>query len=196
MIRRGEVREGKTLVALLLEVERRTRPECTMSDRRRARRRRIPFVRSAVLEVDGRNHIVALTDLSPEGAFLSTRLAVRPEQKLRCGWCCPATAARSRSPAAWSGAASDSSRPPGGRRAWRSSSRASTASVIRRVEEFALEGFLPSPEPPPAAHYEYRTLDRPELSVEELNQLGLDGWLLASALRSPAGVRLILVREL
>jgi hypothetical protein len=71
-----------------------------------------------------------------------------------------------------------------------------TAPVIRRVEEFALEGFLPSPEPPPAAHYEYRTLDRPELSVEELNQLGLDGWLLASALRSPAGVRLILVREL
>ena len=68
--------------------------------------------------------------------------------------------------------------------------------MIRRVEEFAQEGFLPNPEPPPSTHYEYRTLDRPELSVEELNQLGMDGWKLASALRSPAGVRLILLREL
>ncbi len=52
-------------------------------DRRRARRRRLPFVRSAVLEVDGRSHIVALLDLSPEGAFLSTRLEVDPAQKMR-----------------------------------------------------------------------------------------------------------------
>jgi hypothetical protein len=168
----------------------------TVSDRRRARRRRIPFVRSAVLEVDGQGHIVALTDLSPEGAFLSARLLVRPEQKLRLRLVLPrdsrevALACR----LVWR---SERFEPATGRPAGLAVLfEGLTASVIRRVEEFALEGFLPSPEPPPAAHYEYRTLDRPELSVEELNQLGLDGWLLASALRSPAGVRLILVREL
>ena len=168
----------------------------TVSDRRRARRRRIPFVRSAVLEVDGQGHIVALTDLSPEGAFLSARLLVRPEQKLRLRLVLPrdsrevALACRM----VWR---SERFEPATGRPAGLAVLfEGLTASVIRRVEEFALEGFLPSPEPPPAAHYEYRTLDRPELSVEELNQLGLDGWLLASALRSPAGVRLILVREL
>jgi hypothetical protein len=168
----------------------------TVSDRRRARRRRIPFVRSAVLEVDGQGHIVALTDLSPEGAFLSARLLVRPEQKLRLRLVLPrdsrevALACR----LVWR---SERFEPATGRPAGLAVLfEGLTAPVIRRVEEFALEGFLPSPEPPPAAHYEYRTLDRPELSVEELNQLGLDGWLLASALRSPAGVRLILVREL
>ncbi len=168
----------------------------TVSDRRRARRRRIPFVRSAFLEVDGQGHIVALTDLSPEGAFLSARLLVRPEQKLRLRLVLPrdsrevALACR----LVWR---SERFEPATGRPAGLAVLfEGLTAPVIRRVEEFALEGFLPSPEPPPAAHYEYRTLDRPELSVEELNQLGLDGWLLASALRSPAGVRLILVREL
>ena len=165
-------------------------------DRRRARRRRIPFVRSAVLEVDGRGHIVALTDLSPEGAFLSARLAIRPDQKLRLRLVLPrdshevVLACR----LVWRSERFDAGtgRPAGLAVIFEGLS----ASVIRRVEEFALEGFLPNPEPHPVSHYEYRTLDRPELSVEELNELGLDGWKLASALRSPAGVRLILVRRL
>lgn len=34
----------------------------------------LPFGRSAVLEVDGRNHIVSLIDLSRSGAYLGTRI--------------------------------------------------------------------------------------------------------------------------
>lgn len=48
-----------------------------VDERRRDNRRMLPFGRSAVLEVDGRNHIVSLVDLSRGGAYLGTRL--RPE---------------------------------------------------------------------------------------------------------------------
>ncbi len=40
----------------------------------RARRRRLPFGRAAVLSVEGRDHIVGLADVSATGAFLITRL--------------------------------------------------------------------------------------------------------------------------
>lgn len=168
----------------------------TTRDRRRARRRRLPYVRSAVLEVDGRDHIVALVDLSPEGAFLSTRVAADPEQKLRLRLVLPrdgrevVIACR----LVWRSERFDAAR---GRPAGIAVAFVGLdAAVIRRVEEFAMEGFLPDPEPPPPSHYEYRSLDRPEVSVEELNHLGLDGWRLASVVPSPAGVRLILVRRL
>ncbi len=39
----------------------------------RARRRKLPFGRAAVLSVDGREHIVGLADVSATGAFLVTR---------------------------------------------------------------------------------------------------------------------------
>ena len=39
----------------------------------RARRRKLPFGRAAVLAVDGRDHIVGLADVSATGAFLITR---------------------------------------------------------------------------------------------------------------------------
>jgi PilZ domain-containing protein len=156
----------------------------------------MPFVRSAVLEVDGRSHIVALTDLSPEGAFLSTRLDLRPEQKLRLRLVLPRDSREVTIDCqlVWRSDRFDVStgRPAG------SAVRFDTLgpSIVRRVEEFALEGFRPSPAPAPAAHFEYRVLERPDLNAAELNELGLDGWQLASALRSPAGVRLILFRQL
>jgi len=34
----------------------------------------LPFGRSAVLEIEGRNHIVSLIDLSRSGAYLGTRI--------------------------------------------------------------------------------------------------------------------------
>ena len=42
----------------------------TAEERRGSRRRRLAFVKSAVLEVGSRSHLVALADLAPEGAFL------------------------------------------------------------------------------------------------------------------------------
>jgi hypothetical protein len=43
-------------------------------ERRRDTRRMLPFGRSAVLEVGGRQHIVSLIDLSRSGAYLGTRI--------------------------------------------------------------------------------------------------------------------------
>lgn len=40
----------------------------------RARRRKLPFGRAAVMAVEGRDHIVGLADVSATGAFLVTRL--------------------------------------------------------------------------------------------------------------------------
>ena len=47
-----------------------------MKERRQHHRRVLPFVRSAVLELEGHNHIVAVADISAEGAFLSTQVEV------------------------------------------------------------------------------------------------------------------------
>ena len=70
------------------------------------------------------------------------------------------------------------------------------ASVSRRIEEFTREGFLPASEPTPAAHYEYRLLERRDVDLQELNRLGLDGWLLVTALPSGQGYKLVLQRRL
>lgn len=167
-----------------------------MNERRRSRRRSIPFVRSAVLEVDGRSHIVALLDLSPEGAFLSTRTAIDPKQSLCLRIVLPRRGREVALPCelVWR---SDRFDPASGRPAGVAVRfHGLDAAVIRRVEEFALEGFLPVPEPVPAAHYEYRVLERKDVDVEELNRLGRDGWKLASALPSASGLRLVLLRRL
>ncbi len=167
-----------------------------MNERRRARRRSIPFVRSAVLEVEGRSHIVAVLDLGPDGAFLQTRTAVEPSQAVQLRMVLPRSGQEVNLPCqvVWRSEKFDaaSGRPAGLAVRFHSLE----ASVVRRVEEFALEGFLPTPDPVPNTHYEYRVLDRKEVEVEELNRLGRDGWRLASALPQPDGVRLILLRRL
>ena len=167
-----------------------------MNDRRRGRRRSIPFVRSAVLEVGARNHIVALTDLGPEGAFLSTRISFDSSLPLSLKLVLPRDGREVSIPC---------------KVVWRSERfEAATgrpagiavrflgldASVIRRVEEFSMEGFLPASDPIPSEHFEYRILERPALSGEDLNRLGLDGWELAAALPSNGGVQLIFLRRL
>lgn len=148
-----------------------------------------------MLEVDGRSHIVAVTDLSPEGAFLSTRVRVSPNSAVKLKMVLPRDGREVTLPC----------------RLVRSSgtvdaatSRAGVAvrfhgldaAVVRRVEEFALEGFLPTLEPVPTDHVEYRLVELPEIDVKELNRLGLDGWVLAAALPTGKGVRFILMRRL
>ena len=51
-------------------------------DRRRGRRRRLPFGRGAILESAVSNHVVAVVDLSVGGAYLATRAEVFPGQSL------------------------------------------------------------------------------------------------------------------
>jgi hypothetical protein len=167
-----------------------------VNDRRKARRRSIPFVRSAVLEVDGRNHIVAVTDLGPDGAFLSTHVAVTPEHHLQLRIILPRDGREVALPCqlVWGSDRFDAAtgRPAGVAVRFQGLDGA----VVRRVEEFAMEGFLPNPDPPPGEHYEYRVIELPDLDPEELNRLGRDGWSLATALPSAAGIRLVLSRRL
>lgn len=51
-------------------------------DRRRGRRRRLPFGRGAVLDSTISSHVVAVVDLSIGGAYLATRATVFPGQSL------------------------------------------------------------------------------------------------------------------
>jgi Tfp pilus assembly protein PilZ len=153
-------------------------------------------VRSGVFESGGRNHIVQVTDLGPEGAFLSTRLAVEIGQKAVLRMVLPRGGQEMPLPC---------------QVVWRteaSSARGSTpagiavrfqgleAAVARRVEDFATEGLRPDPAPAPSERFEYRVLDVAELDEAELGRLGLDGWQLSSALAVENGVRLILLRRL
>jgi hypothetical protein len=52
-------------------------------EKRRAPRRKLPFGRTAVLEIAGRAHLVALVDVSVSGAYLATRSAVPKGGSLR-----------------------------------------------------------------------------------------------------------------
>ena len=167
-----------------------------MNDRRLSRRRRLPFVRSGVFELGGRNHIVQVTDLGPEGAFLSTRLAADVGEKgvlrmvlprdgrevpLPCQvvWRSEASGARGSTPAGIA-----------------VRFQGLDAAVARRVEDFATEGLRPDPDPAPPERFEYRVLEVAELDEADLGRLGLDGWQLSSALPVAQGLRLILLRRL
>ena len=133
-----------------------------MTERRRVRRRRIPFVRSAVLGVGERTHVVSLLDLGPEGAFLATRLEVPDEEadRLVLRLVIPRQGTEETVPCSlvWRNDSFDASsgRPAGiavrfGRL---------EPDVLRRIEEFAADGFLPGADPSPWEHLEYRVLER------------------------------------
>jgi PilZ domain len=153
-------------------------------------------VRSAVLEVEGRNHIVAVTDLGPQGAFLRTRVAVDAKQRLRLRIILPRDGREIALPCELVRRAEQFDAATGYPAGVAVRFHGLDAAAIRRVEEFAMEGFLPSPEPTPEEHYEYRVLERPEVDADELNRLGRDGWNLASTMQTSGGVRLVLSRRL
>ena len=166
------------------------------SDRRRSRRRRMPFVRSAILEVGERSSLVIVSDLSPEGAFLATRVPMDPSDSAVLKLVVPRDGRILSLPChvlRQTKAFDAQSGLPSGMAV---KFRGLDAAAVRRIEEFAMEGFLPSVEPTPQDHFEYRSLERFTVDVEELNSLGLDGWQLVSALPSANGFQLVLVRRL
>jgi hypothetical protein len=68
--------------------------------------------------------------------------------------------------------------------------------VRRRVASFARERLGPAPQPAPTERYEYRVAERSEIRHDELNRLGLDGWLLTTTLSTKDGVLLVFARRL
>jgi hypothetical protein len=169
-----------------------------MTERRRVRRRRIPFVRSAVLGVGERTHVVSLLDLGPEGAFLATRLEVPDEEadRLVLRLVIPRQGTEETVPCSlvWRNESFDASsgRPAG--IAVRFGPL--EPDVLRRIEEFAADGFLPGTDPSPWEHLEYRVLERFRVDERELNTMGLDGWELCSTRNIPAGVQMVFLRRL
>jgi len=167
-----------------------------MKERRNARRRRLPFVRGGVLESSGRDHIVSVTDLGPNGAFLATRVAVPVGGRAVLRIVLPS----------------------GGREValpcevvWRAASPVAPtritglavrfhdldAKTARRVAASAEEGLRSAtPVADAAPRFEYRVMEAPDLDEAELNRLGLDGWRLTTAVPSGRGVRLVLLRRL
>jgi hypothetical protein len=167
-----------------------------VNDRRSTRRRSLPFVRSAVLEVAGRNHVVAVTDLSADGAFLSTRIALDPSQGLRLKVILPRDGREVVIPCrlVWRSERFD---PDTGRAAGIAVRFEELEEPARKLlDSFSREGFVPQSDPAPADRFEYRVLDRPKLDGEELNRLGLDGWELAAVTSDGGQVRLVLMRRI
>ena len=162
-----------------------------MMERRGSPRRTLPYVRSGVLEVDGRSHIVAITDLSAEGAFLSARLEIASGAVLRLRLIMPND---SRQIAAdcelvWRNERFD---PESGR-------PAGLAVRFRGVEEQAREALdacanhLFRPDVP--GRLDYRILERQAIDPAELTLLGQGGWELRAAVPWAGGVQLILLRR-
>lgn len=147
-----------------------------------------------MLEVGGRKHVVAVADLSAEGAFLSGGAAVEAGDALVLRMILPRDGREVTLPCR---AVRSVQRPaPGHTSGIAVRFVGLEASVIRRIEEFAMEGFLPATEATPGAHFEYRLLERQALDAQELNQLGLDGWRLVTAIPSGDGLQLVLLRRL
>ena len=166
-----------------------------MEERRQHRRRVLPFVRSAVLELGGSNHIVAVADLSAQGAFLSTQVEVDTDQPLRLRVVLPGetrdvqidcrVVRRNATLDVKSGRlAGIAVRFEG-----------LDPAIRRRLEAFA--GESPTERrPAPKERFEYKLLDRDEVEVGELNDLGRDGWRMTAALPALTGVRMIFARRL
>jgi hypothetical protein len=172
-----------------------------MSDRRKVRRRSLPFVRSAVLEHLGKGHIVVLSDLSVDGAFLTTRAALDlgdplKTAPLRLRLVVPRDSREISVPCelVWRSDRFDAAtgRPAGIAVRFRDM----PPEVQERVEEFAHEGFRPSAPPSPGDRYEHRVIERKTVDAAELNRFGQDGWQLVTVLPADSGWQLVLSRRI
>jgi hypothetical protein len=170
-----------------------------VNERRQSRRRSLPFVRSAVLEVGDASHIVLLSDLSTDGAFITTRLPFAipdPPPPLRLRMVIPRDSrdAALACELVWRSERFDATtgRPTGLAIRFRDMD----AETFRRVEDFAREGFRPSAAPTPLEHYEHRILERPTVDVSDLNRFGQDGWQLVTIVPAEHGFKLVLVRRI
>jgi len=167
-----------------------------VNDRRSTRRRILPFVRSAVLEAAGRNHVVVVTDLSADGAFLSTRIALDPSQSLRLKVILPRDGREVVIPCrlVWRSERFD---PDTGRAAGIAVRFEELEEPARKLlDSFSREGFVPQSDPAPADRFEYRLLERPKIDAEELSRLGLDGWELTAVTADGGQVQLVLMRRI
>lgn len=167
-----------------------------MNERRRTRRRSLPYVRSAILQVGARSHLVTLADLSPDGAFLATRVKPDPGQPLSLRVVVPRDGRVVSLPCQLVRQCERSDAAAGRPAGLAVRFKGINAAAVHRIEEFAMEGFLPAAEPTPQEHFEYRVLERPAIDADELNRLGFDGWQLVAALPSPLAVKLVLTRRL
>jgi hypothetical protein len=170
--------------------------EETETDRRRWRRRSLPFVRSAVLEVEGRPHIVVVSDIGREGAFLSARVAIDPSDRLLLRLVVPGTSSEVEIPCrlVWKTGEPDAERQRPAGFAVRFEDLPD--SVGHRVASFARDRLQLGSRSAAAELYEYRVLEQPDIGNDELNRLGLDGWLLTAAVPTKDSLRLIFVRRL
>ena len=167
-----------------------------MSERRQSRRRTIPFLRGGVLRVAGREHIVTIVDLSPEGAYLATRVDVPAGQPLSLKAVLPRSGRQVSLPCAlvWSNKRFE---PGTGRPAGMAVRFLHDDPAVRgHLELFAEEGPFPSAVTAAMDRYEYRLLEVTEIDAEELNRLGRDGWVLSAALPRGKAWRLVLMRKL
>ena len=171
-----------------------------LSERRRARRRSMPFVRSAVLEV-GRN--AHRGPLRP-GRGRSLHHHARALRRAGRGrpFAAPApgaaagTAATWTCPASWSGAASATTPPPGGPAAWpcvscRRIPRCTAGSKSSRPWD---SGRPRRPLPPNTTSI--GSSSAATVDVADLNRFGRDGWQLVTIIPSAHGFKLILTRRL
>ena len=167
-----------------------------MNERRQTRRRTIPFLRGGVLQVAGREHIVTIVDLSPEGAYLATRVDVPAGQSLTLKTVLPRSGQQVSLPCelVWSNKRFEpgTGRPAGMAVRFRHDDPA----VRSHLKLFAEEGPFPSAVTAAMDRYEYRLIDVAEIDALELNRLGRDGWVLSTALPQGTSWRLILVRKL
>lgn len=162
-----------------------------MKERRASPRRTLPYVRSGVLRVAERNHIVAITDLSVEGAFLSARPQLPAGAPLRLALILP-NVMREVSvdcELVWQSQRFD---PQTGRPAGLAVRFCGVGPEVRAALS-AYTSVASRPDPP--ERVEYRVLERPSLDPEELALLGQEGWELATTLPSTSGVKLILLRR-
>jgi hypothetical protein len=163
-------------------------------ERRGSRRRSLPYVRSAVLDLAGRSHIVALADLSPEGAFLRTQLRPPPGTPALLRLILPTEGREVALPCdvVRRGDAGEA-----GTRARGLAIRFRGLEPAARdgVRAFSFAARRPRRQPSDE-RWEYRVLERAALDPEEMNRLGLDGWRLAAVLPRADGLRLVLQRRL
>jgi len=167
-----------------------------MTERRRVRRRTIPFLRGGVLQIGERSHIVTIVDLSPEGAYLASRVQVAPGRDVRLKTVLPRSGQQVTIPGEviWRSSRFD---PATGRPAGLAVRFLDKDEKVRRhLEMLSDEGLLPIPPALAQERYEYRLVDQPELDADDLNRMGRDGWALVQTLRHADGLRLIFRRKL
>jgi Tfp pilus assembly protein PilZ len=167
-----------------------------MNERRGVRRRTLPFLRGGVLHVGQRSHIVTIADLSPGGAYLATRVDVPDGEDVRLSTVLPRTGSQVTLPCevVWR---NDRFDPDTGRPAGMAVRFVRNDDTTQQhLESISAEGLFPLPVALARDRIEYRVVEKPELDVEELNQLGRDGWTLASLSPSPERLRLIFYRRM